>query len=391
MSSTETDELDASLGRTMQHGLMIAAQIGREASRLWQKRLEQKARMSSRDAARAQLAFDAERRTARAALAAVQQDAWWENATPAKVIDAYRTATAWERHDDVAKQVAGQIRDEAAKRWGVDTARLISEQSPHLETVLQAAPERLAAAREWAERTNWADTIPESYPEATHVRNLLADFAVAEAQDRAAAARAAGDQAATEAALIDGLAAQQEADQIARLTAGPTDEDIDWYRANVSDELDTADQTASRAADEPAPELMGPDAADDAWYAENVLGATTPDTPTETLDVHEPAPATRPLTTQQPAVADTATAQRAAGERLRNQANHAWNEAQQQAALSERMRAAGAPEPAIRAREFGDAQVGQNPKQAAAGAAVRKVRTSSPQQQKQTAAKKRTR
>ncbi len=314
---SENDELIEPLEQGMQHAMSIAGQIGREVGRMWQQRLEQTARMNEREAARVRVAFDAERGTARATLAVTERPEWLASATPREVVDAYRVAVAWQEFDPAARDAAERLRTGASERWGVDAGRLGREHSSHTDAALNVDPKRLEDAHTWAQETGWVDTIPAYYPEATHVRNLLADYDLSRAENERGRAHDAGDEAAAKAAFESAAAAEDE-------------------------------QRAVRT------ELDGPTAADESWYQENVLG--DPATAPAAAEVQDRAAALY-------ASADGHTA--AAGD-ARSTVRFEDSREDRATALAERMRAAGAPEQGIKARMFGESQQGQSVAQAAA-------------------------
>lgn len=115
------DGIDDVFEELFQHGMVISSQIGREISRVWETQLKDKASLSEREATRLQMAFDTEKRTARSVLKPTTEKAWWDQAKPSDVADAFRVASAWSAHDPAAAEAKKVILEQAATRFGLDT------------------------------------------------------------------------------------------------------------------------------------------------------------------------------------------------------------------------------------------------------------------------------
>ena len=118
------DGIDDVFEELFQHGMVISSQIGREISRVWETHLKDKATLSEREVTRLQMAFDTEKRTAKSMLKPTTQKAWWDQAKPSDVADAYRVASAWSAHDPAAAAAEKVILEQAATRFGLDTEAL---------------------------------------------------------------------------------------------------------------------------------------------------------------------------------------------------------------------------------------------------------------------------
>ncbi|MDO5754361.1 hypothetical protein [Arthrobacter sp.] len=329
----EADEIDEPLQQVLQHGMAISAQLGREVARVWQMNMEHKAQMNDREAARLTMAFDGEKQTAVALLAPTEHKQWWDAANPRELMDAYRVATAWKDHDPAAAEAEKRICLEARLRYGVDADKLARESAVHTSPMMEADLARLAKAREWAIVSNRKDILPSFYPEATRMRNLLHDYdakeaAAKRAEEAAAAEREQGDVKSREAAEEFALSTQEK------------------------------DQAAGV-------ELDGPSAAEEAWYGDLFL--------TETPEAQEER-------TQASALRETAEQHEEQGDRVLVTAGAAYDSAERQEALADRMRAAGAPEKGIAARQFAESQQKHPISHAAAGKGrtVNKVKTNTP-------------
>ncbi|MDJ0318593.1 hypothetical protein [Arthrobacter antibioticus] len=341
----EADEIDAPLEQVLQHGMAISAQLGREVARVWQMNMEQKSQMNSREAARLDMAFDSEKQAAVALLAPTQEQQWWDAANPRELINAYRVATAWKDHAPEAAHAEKHLRTEASTRYGIDAKKLAHETAINDSPILDSELAKLAKAQGWAKETGHTDILPSFYPEATRMRNLLNDYEASEA----AAKRA------EEAATVD----REQGDVQNREAAdefGQSRDDND-HAANVDHD--------------------GPSAAEEAWYRDLFL--------TETPEAQEER-------TQASALRETAEQHDQQGERVLVTAGAAYDSAERQEALADRMRAAGAPEKGIAARQFAESQQKHPISHAAAGKGktVNKVKTNSPKKN-QTQAKQHSR
>lgn len=334
---SESDGIEETMEQVLQHGMAISAQLGREISRVWQTRMEQKARMTGHESARLQLAYDAEKGSALAALKPVHDAAWWDQAKAPEVIEAYRVASAWRDHDPAAATAEDVIRTQASERYGIDAGKLAAEATTHAAPVLQVDPARLAAAQKWAVESGYESTIPSYYPEANKLAGMMGDFERDQQRQEDAARDAEGN------AVRD----RQEGTEQGK-------------------EAGTEYSQAGRKMDSAAvAEFDGPSAAEEAWYRDMFL-AELP----EAQKSHDRA------------TADTETAEKheRLGDRAALRAGLAYDSAERQETLAAKMRAAGAPEKGIQARQFAESQQKHPISHAAAGEGktVNKVRTNSP-------------
>lgn len=120
MSTHDSDGIDEALQGVTHLALSTAARVGEQmARRLAQESRDAQAR--SEQAARESAArLQAEREAARAALAPVHHDRWWDTAAAEDVTEAYTTAMAWRDLDPLAARAAERIVEQARTRHGVD-------------------------------------------------------------------------------------------------------------------------------------------------------------------------------------------------------------------------------------------------------------------------------
>lgn len=344
---SEDVDLDAPLEEALQHGMAISAQVGRELARAWRAHLEEKARTDDRTAALVQRAFNTERDTAVAALSPAQDPRWWDEASVRDICDAYQVANAWAEHDPRAAQAEETIRAAAAERYGIDPERLLREGHRNTETIMNTPPERLAQAQRWARLEGWKNDIPEFYPEAQKIHNLLSDY----------------DGAVIAAERTEALAA--EARRQAELKSGES-KDLSGEAGRGHEHADGLDRDAKEPRQSDLDEARAWAMANDPEYAAKL------ESEKERLD--------RELVERWKGVGDPEKAQEAAavrqdadrresgGKKAAVAAGAAYDDASRLEAQAAQMRAAGAPERAIAAKQFGQAQQKFPVAHAAAGA-----------------------
>lgn len=209
----DTDNLDEPLEQVLQHGMAIASQLGREVSRMWQQRMEEKAKMAEREARRLQMAYDADKGTALAALKPTGDSKWWDQAKPKDVVEAYRIANTWKDHDPAAAQAEKNIRDQAQARYGIDGEALADGKGA---------------------------TAPEVEPRHEQARD-------AEAQ--AILDRTEGNQQSTVAAAEYARADNAREEAATAEHAGPTADEEAWYREQFLTSSPESLESESRATD----------------------------------------------------------------------------------------------------------------------------------------------
>lgn len=138
----EPDGVDEAFESILRVGLTVAGRVGEQLARAREQAARTAQAASEQDARELRNRLTAERAAARAALAPVEDRAWWDNAEPQTVAQAWETARAWQEVDPDARRAAGRICDEVRTRYGVDIDDL------------QADP---AAVREALERRELAE------------------------------------------------------------------------------------------------------------------------------------------------------------------------------------------------------------------------------------------
>ena len=356
-----SEDIDEPLEQAMQHGMALSAQVGRELARAWKNHLEDKARRDERTAALVQAAFNKEREVAAATLAPVHTPEWWDEAKVPEVLNAYEVSNAWAEHDPRAAQAEETLRNAAAERYGFDPQKLLQESHEFTEPLKNTDPARLAEAQRWARLSHW-EGPPSYYPEAQKIRTLLRGYDAAVAADQRNAPRL---EAA--AAHRDELAEQAEREAAAGQLEGAAATEIqhgDVLAEDARQQEAAAEQGKDRAAalERDAEQIEPSDLdqarawalANDPEYAEKSAGEK------DRLDrelVERWNGSGDPEKAAQAAdVRRDARQREEAGDKAAAAAGAAYDRAAQLEADAERMRAAGAPEKAIVAKQFGEAQ-----------------------------------
>lgn len=133
---SESDGMDDVLDGGLRQSLMIASRIAETLSRRRQESQRQQEHQDSQVAHEAQARLAAERSAARAALAPVEKDQWWEKAQPNDIATAHAVAEGWKDHDPAALAASERIRQEVLTRYGIDTHD-VGADSAYLESGIQ--------------------------------------------------------------------------------------------------------------------------------------------------------------------------------------------------------------------------------------------------------------
>lgn len=312
-----SEDIDEPLEQAVQHAMALSAQVGRELARAWKNHLEDKARRDERTATLVQAAFNKEREVAAATLAPVHTPEWWDEAKVPEILNAYEVSNAWAEHDSRAAQAEETLRNAAAERYGFDPQKLLREGHEFTEHLKNTDPARLAGAQRWARLSHW-EGPPSYYPEAQKIRNLLRDYDAAVAADERNAPRL---EAAAEQGKDHAAALERDAEQIA-----PSDLEAAraWAMANDPEYAEKTTAEKDRL---------------DRELVEHWKGSGDPEKAAQAAEVRRDA-----------------RQRKEAGDKAAAAAGAAYDRAAQLEADAERMRAAGVPEKAIAAKQFGEAQ-----------------------------------
>jgi hypothetical protein len=118
---SESDGMDDIVDGGLRQSLMIASRLAETLARRRQESQRQREHQDAQAAHEARSRLAAERSTARAALAPVEKDQWWDKAQPADIATAHAVAEGWKNHDPAALAASEKIRQEVLTRYGIDT------------------------------------------------------------------------------------------------------------------------------------------------------------------------------------------------------------------------------------------------------------------------------
>jgi len=135
---SDSDGMDDLVDGGLRQSLMIGSRIAETLARRRQESQRQEEHAATQAAYEAHARLTAERSAARAALAPVTKDQWWNKAQPRDIATAYTTAEAWKNHDPAALAAAEKIRHEVLNRYGIDT-RAVTTNSVSLEAGIENA------------------------------------------------------------------------------------------------------------------------------------------------------------------------------------------------------------------------------------------------------------
>lgn len=151
---SESDGIEEAADGAMRTGLMVAARIGEQLARIREEQLRTIAAAEEQRARELQERFDAQRAAARAQLAPVSREDWWDKATPEMIERVHETAAAWKAYDPEAAQAAEKISEEVKGRYGIDVNNPGADEASVSEALARAQRARSEAE---SERTKASD------------------------------------------------------------------------------------------------------------------------------------------------------------------------------------------------------------------------------------------
>ncbi|MHA7177954.1 hypothetical protein ACX80D_15015 [Arthrobacter sp. Sr24] len=148
---SESDGIEEAIEGMSRVGMTVAGRLGEQLARARETALRRAQAAEEQQGRELQARFDAERAAARAQLAPVMDNRWWDNASTKDIERAHETATAWKDHDPTARNAADTIRDQVQRRYGMDVTELSTPTASIERTGSQdsALPSELDQAREW--------------------------------------------------------------------------------------------------------------------------------------------------------------------------------------------------------------------------------------------------
>ncbi|WP_160669292.1 hypothetical protein [Pseudarthrobacter sp. ATCC 49987] len=145
---SESDGIDEALEGMSRVALTVAGRLGEQLARAREQELRRAQAAEEQQARELQARFDAERSAARAQLAPVMDNRWWDTATGRDVERAHETATAWKDHDPAARDAAEVIRDQVQRRYSLDVDNLGANEVTVAEALAKAERDREQAEQE---------------------------------------------------------------------------------------------------------------------------------------------------------------------------------------------------------------------------------------------------
>jgi hypothetical protein len=145
---SEAEGIDDAVDGAMRTGLMVASRIGEQLARMREEEQRTIAAAEEHRARQLHERFDAQRAAARAQLAPIARDDWWDKATPAMIERAHEAATAWKAYDPQAAQASERIRDQVQTRYGIDVSNTGADEASVSAALTQAQQARVEADSE---------------------------------------------------------------------------------------------------------------------------------------------------------------------------------------------------------------------------------------------------
>jgi colicin import membrane protein len=156
---SETDEISQALSGAATTAVSSTAYVAQTVMQKARAVTLERARQVQEEARAAQERLAAERQSARAVLAVVDQPTWWQGATPRNAIDLADLAAAWAPHDEHAARYGRTIEEGARNRWGASVDELrarpeagVAEGERSAASLDVADAQSLAAAADALER-----------------------------------------------------------------------------------------------------------------------------------------------------------------------------------------------------------------------------------------------
>jgi colicin import membrane protein len=141
--------MDDAVDGAMRTGLMVASRIGEQLARMREEEQRNIAAAEERRARELQERFDAQRAAARAQLAPVGREDWWDKATPEMIERVHETATAWKACDPEAAQASDKISEQVQSRYGIDVNNTGADEASVSAALARAQQARSEAESDW--------------------------------------------------------------------------------------------------------------------------------------------------------------------------------------------------------------------------------------------------
>jgi hypothetical protein len=145
---SESDGIEEAIEGMTRVGLTVAGRLGEQLARTREQELRRAQAAEEQQARELQARFDAERAAARAQLAPVMDNRWWDTASGRDIERVHEAATAWKDHDPAARDAAEAIRDQVQRRYGLDVDNLGADETAVAAAMAKAERDRDQAQSE---------------------------------------------------------------------------------------------------------------------------------------------------------------------------------------------------------------------------------------------------
>jgi hypothetical protein len=145
---SEADGMEDAVDAAMRTGLMVASRIGEQLARMREQEQRTIAAAEEQSARALQERFDAQRAAARAQLAPVSREDWWDKATPEMIERVHETATACKAYDPEAAHAAERISEQVQSRYGIDVKNTGADEASVSQALARAEQARSEAEGE---------------------------------------------------------------------------------------------------------------------------------------------------------------------------------------------------------------------------------------------------
>lgn len=144
----ESDGVEEAVEGMLRVGLTVAGRLGEQLARAREQELRRARAAEEQQARELQARFDAERAAARAQLAPVMDNRWWDTANGRDIERVHEAATAWKDHDPTARSAAEVIREQVHRRYGLDVDNLGADKASVAAAMAKAEQDREQAQEE---------------------------------------------------------------------------------------------------------------------------------------------------------------------------------------------------------------------------------------------------
>jgi colicin import membrane protein len=144
----ESDGIEEAIEGISRVGLTVAGRLGEQLARTREQELRRAQAAEEQRARELQARFDAERAAARAQLAPVMDNRWWDTASGRDIERVHEAATAWKDHDPAARDAAEVIRNQVQRRYGLDVDNLGADEASVAQALAKAERDREQAEQE---------------------------------------------------------------------------------------------------------------------------------------------------------------------------------------------------------------------------------------------------